>query len=184
MDLFILANLYLTLRTLFCKFKMVIEMANFKIIAAIGQNGELGRNNQLLWHLKQDLLFFKEQTMNKKIVMGYKTYLSLPKYLPNRDHYVLTSHKIEDKRIHTFNNYEKLYVYLNTFDEDIFIIGGASIYRLFLPYCQEILLTEINDSKTADCFFPDFDKDNYEKTLIGSYAEEKTTYQHVRYLKK
>ena len=159
-------------------------MANFKIIAAVGKNRELGQNNQLLWHLKQDLLFFKEQTMNKKIVIGYKTYLSLPMYLPNRDHYVLTSHKIDDKRVHTFVDFEKLYAYLNTFKEDIFVIGGASIYSLFLPYCQEILLTEINDSKTADCFFPNFDKANYEKTIIGSGTEKGIAYQHVRYLKK
>ena len=64
------------------------------IIAAIGQNNELGINNQLIWHLKKDMKFFKETTINHKIVMGRKTFESLPKLLVNREHIILTKQNI------------------------------------------------------------------------------------------
>ena len=72
-------------------------MVSIKIIAAIGKNNELGINNELIWHLKEDLKFFKEETMGHKIVMGYNTFLSLPKLLPGRTHIVLTHHEIDQQ---------------------------------------------------------------------------------------
>ena len=70
-------------------------MKNITIIAAIGRNRELGKNNDLIWHFREDMKFFKEQTMGKPIVMGYKTLESLPKLLPGRKHIVLTSRNLE-----------------------------------------------------------------------------------------
>ncbi len=83
-------------------------MAKLIIIAGIGKNRELGKNNALIWHLKEDLKFFKETTMGHKIVMGYNTYTSLPKKLPGRDPIVLTHKKIQIDGIRTFNEIETL----------------------------------------------------------------------------
>jgi len=159
-------------------------MRKIKIIAAIGKNYELGKNNDLIWKLKEDLKFFRNETMNKTIVMGYNTFKSLPKLLPNRNHVVLTHKNIDNNEVLTFDNFEDLITYLNTIDDDIYIIGGASIYKLFIDIADEIILTEINDTKQADVYFPKFDKNNYDINNIADVKENDIEYSHVKYLKK
>ncbi len=155
-------------------------MAKLIIIAALGKNSEIGKNNQLIWHLKEDLQFFKAKTTNHKIVMGYNTFKSLPKLLPNRDHLVLTTHKLNIEGIKVFASFAELINYLNTLDEEVYIIGGSSIYRLFLPVADELLLTEINaEDKEADAYFPDFNISDYEKTILKEVTEQDITYHHV-----
>lgn len=156
-------------------------MAKIKIIAAIGKNRELGRNNDLIWHLKEDLQFFKEETTGHKIVMGYHTFLSLPKLLPKRTHIVLTHHEIASPEVIVFSEFEKLLNYLQTLEESIYIIGGSSIYQLFLDYADELILTEIEEEAKADVYFPLFNKEEYEKELIGEHTENDIRYKHVRY---
>ena len=108
------------------------------IIAALGQNRELGKNNELLWHLKEDLANFKTLTWDKKIVMGANTYKSLPKNLDHRE-YIVLSKKIESIPKGTvYHDFNKLLDYLETLDEEIMIIGGSKIYALFLPYVQRL----------------------------------------------
>ena len=117
------------------------------IIGAIGKNNELGKNNKLLWNLKKDLEFFKNITLNHTVVMGYNTYKSLPKKLENRKMIVLTSKNIKDKDIITYKNeYELLKNHAN---EDLYIIGGAQVYKTFLEYADELYLTQIEDVKEA-----------------------------------
>ena len=159
-------------------------MAYLTIIAAIGQNKELGYKNALIWSLPNDLRFFKKQTEHKKIVMGYNTFLSLPKLLPNRKHIVLTSHKILHPEVLCFSSFNDLFNYLNSLSEEVMIIGGASIYQLFLPYSQELLLTLIQQQALAATFFPNFNEALYEKQFLDEQNENGITYQHVRYLKK
>ncbi len=156
-------------------------MVSIKIIAAIGQNNELGINNELIWHLKEDLKFFKEETTGHKIVMGYNTFLSLPRLLPNRTHIVLTHHEIDNKEVVVFSNFEELLSYLKTVNEEIYIIGGSSIYKLFLNIADELILTEINDTKDADVYFPKFDKKKYHKEIMDEHKENDISYKHVRY---
>ncbi len=157
-------------------------MAHIVIIAAIGQNRELGKNNNLIWHLKEDLKFFKETTMNHKIVMGYNTFKSLPKLLPKRKHLILTHQNIPNEEVEVFSDFKELLNYLNNLNEDIYIIGGASIYKQFLPYASELLLTEIEaECKDADAYFPDFDKSKYTKEEISNITSEEIKYQHIRY---
>ena len=114
------------------------------IIAAVGKNNELGLNNQLLWHLPKDLKFFKEKTNNHIIVMGYNTFVSLGRLLPNRTHVVLSYNHNDfvDEVIH-FSDYNELLKFIK--NKDVFIIGGASIYKLFIDIADNIYLTEIND---------------------------------------
>lgn len=103
------------------------------IIAAIGKNRELGRGNDLIWHIKEDLKNFKNLTMGKYIVMGKNTYESLPKHLEGRKYIVLSSSLSEIENGLLFNDFNKLLVFIKDVDEEVIIIGGASIYKLFLP---------------------------------------------------
>ncbi len=159
-------------------------MAIIKLIAAIGKNNELGINNGLIWRLKEDLKFFKEETINHKIVMGYNTFLSLPKLLPNRTHIVLTHHEIANKDVITFSDFEKLLNYLKLLDEEVYIIGGAAIYKLFLNIADEIILTEIDGESLADTYFPLFKKEEYTKELVDEHIENNVGYKHVIYRRK
>lgn len=159
-------------------------MANIILIAAIGKNRELGKNNDLIWHLKEDLKFFKENTMGHIIVMGYNTYESLPKLLPGRRHIILTHRDINIEGAEIFHNMEELLSYLNTLDEDIYIIGGASIYREFIPYGDELLLTEINaEYKEADVYFPEWNNEDFTKEIINE-VDDDIPYSHIRYRRK
>ncbi len=154
-------------------------MAKLIIIAAIGKNKELGKNNELIWHLKEDLTFFKEHTLNHPIVMGYNTFLSLPKLLPKRKHLVLTHQNIENPDIKVFHDFNHLVKYLQEVDEDVYIIGGATIYKLFLPLANELLLTEINaECPSADVYFPNFNENDYERITLKEINEE-ISYKHV-----
>ena len=159
-------------------------MAKLIIMAAIGKNGELGKDNDLIWHLKEDLKFFKEKTINHKVVMGYNTFKSLPKLLVNRTHIVLTHHDIDNKDVLVFNNFNDLINYLNNLDEDVYIIGGSKIYDLFMPLVDELILTEIDDKRDADVYFPKFNKDDFLKRVIDSNEEESLKYKHVLYRRK
>lgn len=159
-------------------------MANIILIAAIGKNRELGENNDLIWNLKEDLRFFRDQTIDHVIVMGYKTYLSLPRLLPRRKHIVLTHHEIANKEVEVYEDFDDLLKNLNTLESDVYIIGGASIYREFLPYANELVLTEIGaECSNADVYFPDWKREDYEREEIDEVSGE-TSFKHVRYKKK
>ena len=146
---------------------------NISIIAAIGKNNELGKDNNLIWRLKGDLKFFKEITTNHVIVMGRKTFESLPKMLPNRHHIVISSGNNFDKEIEVFNSIEKFLEKYKNYEEEIFIIGGSSIYKSFLEYSNKLYLTEINkEDKNADVYFPLFDKSCWDKEYISDEKEE------------
>ena len=160
-------------------------MAKLIIIAAIGKNRELGKENNLIWRLKEDMKFFKENTTGHKIVMGYNTFESLPKLLPNREHIVLTHKDLKIEGIKVFNNFKMLTEYLQELDEDIYVIGGSSIYKLFIDYADELILTEINaECLDADVYFPTFEKEDYEKETIKELEENDIEYAFVRYRKK
>ena len=157
-------------------------MAKITIIAAIGENRELGKDNDLIWHLKGDLQFFKEITTNHKIIMGMNTFKSLPGFLPNREHIILSHRNINIEGAIIFNSLDDLLTYLNTTDEEIFIIGGASIYKLFINLADELILTEIEASDaSADVYFPEFNKDNYERKILKENSDSGVTYKHISY---
>ena len=158
-------------------------MENISIIAAIGKNNELGKDNDLLWHIKEDLQNFKKLTMNKKIVMGANTYKSLPKKLDGRE-YIILSSSLEDTNALIFRDFHNLLEYINTLDEEVMIIGGASIYKLFLPYARKLYLTEIDKSADADVYFPKFDKDKYKKKVLKEGNDNNIKYSFVLYEKR
>lgn len=160
-------------------------MNNITIIAAIGPNNELGKDNDLIWKIPEDMKFFREVTINKPIVMGINTFRSLPKILPNRKHIILTHQNLEENSdIIVFNNLEKLLEFLETIETDIMIIGGANIYKQFLPYADTMLLTEIeeiNNNVVADKYFPDFDKEEWDRELLSEHNYEDIKYKRLKY---
>ena len=155
------------------------------MIAAIGKNNELGKDNQLLWHLPQDMKFFREQTKGHTIVMGRKTFESLPGLLPHRHHIVISrSHPDLPKEVEVFDSPDAFIEAYQDTEEEIFVIGGAMIYKEFLPCAYRLLLTEIDQDYDADAFFPKFDQEDYTKTILTDITEEGVHYHHVEYKRK
>ena len=117
------------------------------MIAAIGKNNELGKDNKLLWHLPQDMKFFREQTKGHTIIMGRKTFESLPGLLPHRHHIVISrSHPDLPKEVEIFDSPDAFVEAYQDTEEEIFVIGGAMIYKEFLPCAYRLLLTEIDQA--------------------------------------
>lgn len=157
-------------------------MAKLIVIAAIGKNRELGYNNHLIWKIKEDMKFFKENTIGHKIVMGYNTFLSLPSSLEKREYIVLTHKNIKIDNGQVVHNFQELLDYLQGLDEDVFIIGGSQIYQLFIKYADELLLTQIDEEeKRADVYFPEFREEDYQKEIIKESIENNIKYSFVRY---
>ena len=158
---------------------------SYSIIAAIGKNNELGKNNDLIWHLPNDLKFFKSVTSGKTIIMGRRTFESLPKMLPNRHHVVLSSSNDFPDEVEVFNDLDSLLKKYNDYKEEIFVIGGASIYKLFLDYSDKLYLTEIEQTcDSATAYFPKFDASLYDREILMENNDNDISYKHVLYKKK
>ena len=145
------------------------------MIAAVGKNLELGKGNDLIWHFKDDMAFFKETTMGSSVIMGRKTFESLPKALPRRKNIVITTRKdYEAEGATVVNSIENA---LKEVDSDnAFIIGGGDIYKQFLPMADKLYLTEIEaECDDAQVFFPAFNKDEYDNYTIEEIVNRKNT---------
>ncbi len=155
----------------------------FTIIAAVGKNHELGKDNQLIFHLKEDMKFFRDQTTGHKVVMGSKTWDSLPGKLKNRENIVISRRDFPgpDRIIHDLDAFIKEN---QNNDEEIFIIGGGTVYHQFLPYAKNLYLTEVDASDpSATTFFPDFDRTEYKKEIIKKGSENDLVYTISKYIK-
>ena len=128
------------------------------IIAAIGKNGELGKNNDLIWHLPNDLKRFKKVTAGHHVIMGRKTFESLGKPLPNRTNIVITrnpDYKAEGCII--VNSLEEAISLAITEDLNPYILGGAQIYKQAIKIADVLDLTLVDAELDADAFFPSID---------------------------
>lgn len=128
------------------------------LVVAIASNRAIGKNNDLLWHLSDDLKYFKALTTGHTILMGRKTYESFPRRpLPNRFHIVLSQQaRYEEENVKTVRNVEEALAALPA-GEESFVIGGGQIFRMFLPYCRKAYITEVRQAFEADTFFPELD---------------------------
>ena len=154
------------------------------LIAVIGKNWELGKNGDLIFHIKEDMKYFKDTTMGHKVVMGRKTWESLPGKLPGRENIVASRGEIAgaDSVIHDLKAY--LQENENT-EEEIFIIGGGMVYFAALPYAKTIYLTEVEaEDEKADSYFPEFDKAKYNREVIKEGKNDDLAYTFVKYTKK
>lgn len=158
------------------------------IIVAVAENNSIGKDNNLLWRLPGDLKRFKEITDGNTIVMGRKTFLSLPKVLPNRHHIVITRDKnfsIDDKNVTVINSLETILEKYSKNPEEVFIIGGGEIYASFFPYVEKIYLTKVYKNFNGDTFFPEIDYSKWEKVYESPIQEENNLkYQYTNLIKR
>jgi len=163
-------------------------MSKISIIAAVADNYAIGKTNQLLWHLPADMKHFKEMTTGHAVVMGKRTFESLPNGpLPNRKNIVLTS--IPD------GNFDKYYEATSIHDaielcereEEVFIIGGASIFNQAIKIADRMYITWVHDKFEADTFFPKFNmkdwkevsREDYEPNGRNKYSYSFCTYDRI-----
>ena len=152
---------------------------NISIIVAIAENFAIGKNNDLLFHLPNDLKRFRAITTGNTIIMGRNTLLSLPKWpLPNRKHIVITDNK---KDIFpgceiVFSIEEAMEKAKN--EKEAFIIGGGSIYRQFFPYANKLYLTLVHKPFEADVFFPEINYSEWEEVAREDYFDEKNQFNY------
>ena len=135
------------------------------LIVAIAKNNIIGNDNKLIWHISDDLKRFKEITTGKTMIMGRKTFESLPGILPNRKHVILTRDKnfnVNSDSVIIFNDFNDLIEKYSKCEEEVFVIGGGEIYKQMLPYADKLYLTKINKDFSGDTYFPEFNENDFE----------------------
>lgn len=153
------------------------------LIAAVGRNGAIGKDNGLLWRLPDDLRHFKRTTLGYPIIMGRKTWDSIGRPLPGRHNIVLTQApnwsvpgvtvaRSWAQALQAAGNAVK-----------VFVMGGAQIYALALPHAHELVLTEVDDAPAADTYFPSFNKRAFEEVDREEHHSEALHYAFVTYRK-
>lgn len=152
---------------------------SFSIIVAIDSEWGIGRNNQLLVHLPNDLKWFKHNTIGHTVIMGRKTYESIGKALPKRKNIVFSRTITSLTDAIVVKDINQLMKTIN-FQEENFIIGGAQIYKLLLPYVDKLYITQIHKNLNADVFFPKIDLENWIK-IFEKYnnKDEKNPFDHT-----
>ncbi len=156
------------------------------IIVAKAKNNVIGKNNKLLWHISDDLKRFKELTTNHTIIMGRKTFESLGRVLPNRKHIVFSNNpdfKVDDENVEVVHSMLQIQEYIES-EEEAFVIGGAIIYNLLMPYVKKMYVTEIDKEFEGDTFFPRINKETWKEISREKGPEDpenKFTYEYVIY---
>ena len=159
------------------------------IIVAIANENVIGKDNKLIWHLPEDLKRFKEITSGHKIIMGRKTFESLGRVLPNRKHIILCNDikmDIDDENVEILDDISKLDKYINS-EEECFVIGGATIYKLLMPYANKMYITKINESFEGDVYFPEIKEEIWKETSREKGLKNEKNpydYEYITYIKK
>lgn len=164
----------------------MILKQKYKAIVAIGAKNEIGDGEDLLWHLPADMKFFKITTQGADVIMGRKTYDSIPKKfrpLPNRTNIVITRNKeyIAEEGVYITNSIkDALEVAENCNTTNKFIIGGGSIYEATLEFVDELYVTQVHQTfPKASTFFPEIDKNIWKETFREDYLkDEKNAYDY------
>ena len=160
------------------------------LIVAIAENNVIGKDNKLIWHISEDLKRFKSITSGSKMLMGRKTFESLPGVLPNRKHIIITrddKYTVDSDQVSIINDLDSFIKTHENSDEEIFIIGGAEIYKQLLPHCKKLYLTKVLQSFEGDTYFPEIDYSKYEVEYSSDkITDEKSglTYSFVNLIRK
>lgn len=156
------------------------------IIVAKAKNNTIGKNNKLLWQLSDDLKRFEELTTGHTIIMGRKTFESLGGVLPNRKHIVFSQNpdfKVNDENVEIVHSMLQIQQYIED-EEENFVIGGAMIYNLLMPYVSKMYVTEIDKEFDGDTFFTRIDSEKW-KEISREVAPEDSKnnfkYEYVIY---
>ena len=139
------------------------KQMTISIIVAIAENHAIGKDNKLLWHLPNDLKHFKTITSGHTVIMGRKTYDSVGKPLPNRRNVIITRQHIDIPGCEVVNSLEEAVDLCKT-EEEVFIVGGAEIYRQAMAITNKIYLTIVHQSFEGDTYFPDIDENIWVET--------------------
>lgn len=137
------------------------------LIVAVSKNNAIGKDNKLLFHIKEDLAFFKKTTLNKTIVMGRKTFESLPGVLPSRKHIVITRDKnyfIDNSNVEVEHDLLSVLNKYKGSDDEVIVIGGGEIYKQALDsnLIDKLYITKVDKVvEDADAFFPEVSKNDY-----------------------
>ena len=157
------------------------------LIAAAGKNNELGKDNDLVWHLPDDFKRFKKLTTGHHIIMGRKTFESFPKPLPNRTHLVITRNKAYQKEgaviVHSLD--EALLKAQN--DPQPFVIGGGEIYKLAMEVADKIELTRVHGSFDVDTYFPKIDMEKWQVVSEAKHEKDEKhnySFSYITYERK
>ena len=157
------------------------------LIAAAGKNNALGKDNDLIWHISNDLKRFKRLTSGHAIIMGRKTFESMPKALPNRTNIVLTTKKdFTAAGAIVVHSIEAALEQIKG-DAQPFIIGGGEIYRLFMERCDRIELTRVHHDFEADVYFPEIDLTQWKEVAredILASEDQPYNYSFITYEKQ
>jgi len=158
---------------------------NLSIIVALDLNNGIGFKNNLLCYISEDLKRFKKLTFGKKIIMGKNTFDSLPKGpLENRINIVISKSTNIIKYCLVFDSVEKTLEYIKDEKDEIFVIGGESIYKQFIPYSNKLYITRINKKFEADTFFPYIDVNKWKLDKETGWLGNNIQYNFCDYIKK
>ncbi len=133
------------------------------IVVAIAQNHAIGKDNKLLWHLPTDLKHFKNITTGGTVIMGRKTYDSVGKPLPNRRNIIITRQSIDIDGCEVVNSLDAALALCKT-EQEVFIVGGAEIYKMAMSVTNRIYLTIVHHNFEADTYFPEIEPDKWTET--------------------
>jgi dihydrofolate reductase len=140
------------------------------IIVAVAKNNAIGKNNNLLWHIKEDLVYFKKTTLGATVVMGRKTFESIGKPLPGRRNVVVSKTMNEIEGIEIFRSIDQALDSCSS-NEEVFIIGGGEIYKQSISLVQRIFLTIVDvNIPDADTFFPELDMSQWREVFREDHS--------------
>lgn len=161
------------------------------LLASKGKFNEIGKDNKLIWDLEYSNKKYKEKTEGNIVVMGRNTFNSLKVILPNRKHIVLSKTKKFNKpvgtEITTVDNVLTLIKKCRELSEkkDVYIIGGESMYNLFIDYADKMYITQIQaEEKNADAFFPNINENEWETKLLEEKKEKNIKFDYIEYIRK
>ena len=159
------------------------------IIVAVAKNNVIGKDNKLIWHLPEDLKRFKNLTTGHTIIMGRKTFESLGRVLPNRKHVILCNDmelNIDDENVEIIEDISMLKNYIES-EEENFVIGGATIYKLLMPYSNKLYITKIDQEFDGDVYFPNIDDNEWQIIQKEDGLKNELNpfnYKYVTYIRK
>ncbi|WP_113661667.1 dihydrofolate reductase [Pedobacter nanyangensis] len=155
-------------------------MNQISIVVAVSENNAIGKDNQLLWHLPADLKHFKNITTGHTIIMGRKTYDSIGKPLPNRRNIIITRQKnLHIEGVEVVNSLDEALA-LSKDQEEVFIIGGAEIYKQALAVSHRIYLTRVHQEFEADAFFPELENETWKEVeKVDHLPDEKNKFAYT-----
>jgi len=150
------------------------------LIVAVAENGVIGKDSKLPWHLSADLQFFKKTTLGHPLIMGRKNFESIGKVLPGRTNIVLTRNpnfvNSDLKIAHSLK--EAFDIAEETGTDECFVIGGAEIYREALPLCQKLYITKVHGIFEGDTYMPEFEKDFRKISSVSNFKDGQNSYDY------